>query len=333
MKNRVAISYFFIHGLLEFVCFGYLFTFFANKGLPWLIALSYDFIAFMPQGIIGDLHHRLRKLPLGSIGFVLLLSSLLTISLNRYLSLALIAIGNAFIHEDGAIATALTSKGKLFPGALFVAGGSFGLIIGQLLGTRGLPLFILIVAAIIMEILIIITSKSYDQEGDCPLFALTKENLNSSTVIIVALLVVIARSYIGYAIPIGWKKEVWQALLLFFIMGLGKAGGGYLSDRFGARKVGVLSTIICIPFLLFGKNIMIISIIGVFLFSLTMSITFGMCLSVISNNPGLAFGITTIGLFLGSLPVFIVYPTEQINVILIVSLSLFSALGLYLTLK
>ena len=70
MKNRVAISYFFIHGLLEFVCFGYLFTFFANKSLPWLIALSYDFIAFMPQGIIGDLHHRLRKLPLGSIGFV-----------------------------------------------------------------------------------------------------------------------------------------------------------------------------------------------------------------------------------------------------------------------
>ena len=78
MKNRVAISYFFIHGLLEFVCFGYLFTFFANKSLPWLIALSYDFIAFMPQGIIGDLHHRLRKLPLGSIGFVLVLSSLLT---------------------------------------------------------------------------------------------------------------------------------------------------------------------------------------------------------------------------------------------------------------
>ena len=79
---------------------------------------------------------------------------------------------------------------------------------------------------------------------------------------------------------------------------------------------------------------MTISVIGVFLFSMTMSITFGMLLSVIKENPGLAFGVTTLGLFLGICPVlFFGKFGYLIDSILVVIMSLASAYGLYKTLR
>ena len=89
-------------------------------------------------------------------------------------------------------------------------------------------------------------------------------------IVLTAFMVTTVRSFIGYAIPISWKKELWQSFVMFSAMGTGKALGGILSDRFGARVVGVASTLCCVPFLLVGDNRMLISIIGIFLFSLTM---------------------------------------------------------------
>ena len=131
------------------------------------------------------------------------------------------------------------------------------------------------------------------------------------------------RSYIGYAIPISWNKALWQSFFLFFIMGAGKALGGYLADRFGARRTAFIGTLAAIPFLLFGDQLMVVSCIGVFFFSMTMSITFAMCLSILKTNPGLAFGITTAGLFFGILPAFFMQPGLLVNAVLI---TLFSVL-------
>ena len=55
-----------------------------------------------------------------------------------------------------------------------------------------------------------------------------------------------------------------------------------------------------------GKNkiFSIIFIIGVMFFSMTMAITLGLIVSKLKSTPGLAFGFTTIGLFLGFVPTF-----------------------------
>ena len=106
-------------------------------------------------------------------------------------------------------------------------------------------------------------------------------------------------------------------------MGVGKALGGILADSFGARKVAVISTVLAIPFLCFGDNIMIISLIGVMFFSMTMALTLGILVSVLPKSPGLAFGYTTIGLFLGTAPIFFVKisnPIINIGMIVIMSL-------------
>ena len=71
------------------------------------------------------------------------------------------------------------------------------------------------------------------------------------------------------------------------------------------RKTAIISTLGALPFLIVGDNFMIVSIIGVMFFSMTMAITLGLLVSVLKKAPGLAFGLTTIGLFLGTVPIFI----------------------------
>lgn len=68
---------------------------------------------------------------------------------------------------------------------------------------------------------------------------------------------------------------------------------------------------------------MIISLIGVMFFSMTMAVTLGILVSVLQKTPGLAFGFTTIGLFLGTAPIFFFKILDsRINIIMIVGLSL-----------
>lgn len=334
---NIAWTYFFIHLLVEIVCFQVLFAYFKDVALSGLFSLVYDFLAFVPQSLFGVLLDKHPKLNLGLTGGILMLMStvIMLIDLPSFavIGLILVAIGNAMIHVVGAVATTKVSEGMLSHSAIFVGGGSFGVIIGQTLGNMKYSILISTVLCIITIILIQLSNDAWSEKEEIPEFQLIKKHINPWIVILIAFFVVTVRSWIGYAIPISWKKELWQSFLLFFTMGAGKVLGGILSDKFGAKRVGILSTLLCIPFLLFGNNYMVISIIGVFMFSLTMSITFGILLSAIPNSPGLAFGVTTIGLFIGILPAFFIPLTPIINNILIVLLSILSSIGLSKTLK
>ena len=137
----------------------------------------------------------------------------------------------------------------------------------------------------------------------------------------------------GYGIPTSWNKTTVQLVIFFFIMGLGKALGGILSDLIGIRKTAIMSTLLAIPFLCFGDNIMIVSLIGVMFFSMTMAITLGILVSVLKKSPGLAFGLTTIGLFLGTAPIFFIKLSYIGNIIIIISMSILCALALSYVLK
>lgn len=333
----MGLTYFFIHALVEIVCFSILYDKY-GLGISFTVALFFDYFAFVPQAIIGELNHRFRKLDIGSIG-VVLMSIGIFVSAHSNPSIALtgiciLAFGNCMLHEAGAIATVTVSKGKLFPSALFVAGGSFGLVLGQIIGSMGINRMLLLVLMLVIEVLVLLSNKYWKEAFPLPEFNLIKENHSSWFVITIAFGVTAVRSFLGYAIPMLWKQEVWQTVLLFFIMGFGKAAGGYFSDRIGARKTAVWSTLLSIPFLLIGNRIMLISIIGVCLFSATMSITFGALLSVIKDNPGLAFGVTTLALFVGVVPV-LIWGTfgTLIDSILVISLSLACAYCLNKILK
>ena len=333
---KTGYLYFYVHFIVEIVCFFYLSRVLNNSDIVWIVPFIYDGLAFVPQSIIGYISDKYPKINMGLIGVILLFIAYLIYGLTNmpiYLSLIILAIGNAFLHVSGAEDTLRSSEGKLSPAAIFVAGGSFGVVTGKLLARTSLnPLFMLI--AILTIIPFTLLSRTYiKKDSNTNNFDYVKENLNSNIVILIAVLVVIIRGYMGYGIPTSWNKTTLQLIIFFCTMGLGKALGGILSDIFGIRKIAIISCLLAIPFLCFGDNNMFISLIGVMFFSMTMAITLGILVSKLKKKPGLAFGLTTIGLFLGTAPIFFIKLNMIGNIIVIIVASIICAILLGYVLK
>lgn len=339
MKNKnisnisCGLLYFYIHFITEIVCFFFLGVITKWNIFVWLIPLLYDGLAFVPQSLIGVLKDKYEKLNVSLIGTILLFIGILIYLLfsSTIISLIFVCLGNAFIHIGGAYATINTSKGKLSSSAIFVAGGSFGLITGKLIADI-LPMWILL-PLIVTMIPFILLADTYKKES-IKEFNYANEKLNPLLVIFLVVFVVTVRGYMGYGIPTSWNKTVIQTILLYVFMGTGKAMGGILSDTIGLKKTALISTIGALPFLCFGDNIMIVSLIGVMLFSMSMSITLALLVSIFKGHSGLAFGLTTIGLFLGTAPIFYFKITSSlVNYIMLIVLSLLCAFILNLVIK
>lgn len=300
--------YFYIHFVVEVLCFYVLARLIGDSPFLWIAPLIYDALAFVPQSIIGYFSDKFPKVKIGFIGLFLLTLGFIMFGLNivsPYISIVFVALGNAFLHVDGAVVTLRTSKGKLSHSAIFVSGGSFGVITGKLFGTSMVSFWILVILALSTIPFIILANMYRDECKDENLeFDYASSKVSGGWIILLAIFVVIVRGYMGYGLPTSWNKTVIQTITLYCAMGCGKALGGILADIYGVKKVGILSSLLALPFLLFGDKLMFISLIGVLLFSMTMSITLALIASVLKKAPGLAFGMTTIGLFLGSVPVF-----------------------------
>ena len=339
MKNnglKTGYLYFYVHFIVEVVCFFYLSRVTNNSMIVWLVPFIYDGVAFVPQSIIGYISDKYPKINMGLIGVILLVISYLIYGLTNlpiYLSLIMLAIGNACLHISGAEDALKSSGGKLSPAAIFVAGGSFGVVSGKLLAKVGLNPLILIPFILTIIPFVLLSKKYINKNSNTNNFNYVREDLNPSIVILVAVLVVIIRGYMGYGIPTSWNKTTIQLIIFFCTMGIGKALGGILSDKFGIRKVAIASCLVAIPFLCFGDNIMIISLIGVMFFSMTMAITLGILVSELKKSPGLAFGLTTIGLFLGTAPIFFIKLNMTYNIVVIIVASILCAIALGYVLK
>ena len=312
-KNiTVGYLYAYVHFITEIICFYFIAKVTNNSLTVWLIPFMYDALAFVPQGLIGKFCDNHPRINIGLIGISMLSLAIIMqfyLHTNVFLNLTILCIGNCIMHVAGAESTLRNSNGKLAHSAIFVAGGSFGVVSGRILSGI-IPAWVIAIISLTM-IPFIYWAKKYNteisySEDACKSFKYTNPNIAPFAIIIIATLVVIVRGYMGYGIPTSWNKTTLQTVLLFVIMGIGKALGGILSDSFGIRKVAILSTVLAIPFLCIGDNLMVISLIGVMFFSMTMAITLGILVSVLQKSPGLAFGFTTIGLFLGTAPIFFI---------------------------
>ena len=318
--------YSYIHLITEIACF-YMLNKITNGSLfVWLVPFLYDGLAFVPQALIGYINDKFPKIKFSLIGnsFMILAYFLyFCTSIDKFVSLILLCLGNACIHINGAEITLKCSNGMLSHSAIFVAGGSFGVILGRLLASSFVPFWAIVLLMISMIPFILLAETYNDKENNCKDFDYVNKSISPMVVILVTVFVVIVRGYLGYGIPTSWNKTILQSVLLYFTMGIGKALGGILSDAFGIRNVAVISTVLAIPFLCIGDNMMVVSLIGVALFSMTMSITLAILTSVLKRTPGLAFGLTTIGLFLGTVPIFFVKITDKfINISMISIMSL-----------
>lgn len=343
--KMTAFSYWFVHFSVEVLCFYVLETLFPEFSLlRWIAVLLFDMIAFLTQPVIGLFFEGHRKLKPGLIGGVMLvLGSGFVLIFKAFYPMIIIGLivftfGNAMIHISGALSTARVSEGRLSESAVFVAGGSFGVITGRMLAYSSVSWILPFIPALISIPLMYLVDKrireKYQDDAfdfvKCPLKHDIAGNKPMTMIVTILALIVVARGYIGYGLPTGWNRLSIHTVLLFVFMGLGKMLGGFLADCFGARTVGITSCLLSLPILLVSNEIMWLSLIGIALFSMTMAITLGGLFSVFKDSPGLAFGITTVGLFFGSLPTFFMsMPPQLVCNILNVVMSLFASAGIY----
>ncbi|MBE6758207.1 MAG: MFS transporter [Ruminococcaceae bacterium] len=317
-KFLLGTVYGFIHFSVEVTSFYFLFSRITASPVCWVLALFFDAIAFLSQGILGNLIDRYLKCNIGLIGCLLMMAALWIGA--DVPALVLLALGNAMIHIAGAQHTLRGTKGKIAPNAVFVGGGSFGVITGQLLGGAAsakllvIPLFLMAVSTVAVCVI-----HKRDPLSDTAATLAISADRGASFLVLCTLVAVIVRGYTAYAIPTEWNKAPPQAVALFVCMGIGKILGGVLGDRIGFRRVSMISLLGGLPFLLAGNTNITVSLLGVALFSMTMPVTVAILVSAFPKRVGFAFGITTIGLFLGSAPAFFVRPqtlfAHQITVI------------------
>ena len=331
-SNLIGLLYFLVHFILETTTFYIISSYTTSKSF-WYIAILFDLFAFVPQALIGAISDKYRNINFGLIGVILttVATTLLKLNANYILIVTFLTIGNCFIHVHGAESTLRTSNGKMFPSALFVSGGAFGIITGKLLNKYNITPLIIILANII-SFLIISYTKKYQKEEDNYLdkYNYANPNINIKVSLLLAVFVVAIRSYMGYAIPTSWNDTIYKTILLYCFMGIGKATGGILIDKINIKTAAIVSTVVALPFIIFGNNNMIISLIGIMFFSMTMPVTLAITVSWLKTNPGIAFGLTTTGLFLGSMPLFF-YKVDSLvlNYILLTSLTILSIIILY----
>ena len=288
-----GILFFLVHLSIELVCYTLLYIKFGSN-IATLVVIIYDFFAFVPQAIVGDFHNGHKTMNIGIIGVLCFVLSLILINSQNqflfYLSLFSLSIGNAILHETGAITTISVSDRHIFPSALFVSGGVFGILLSRLLAIANISIYWLLIPIIFILVVVCLTSKEW------------------------------CKVDIVY-MPTGWRKTMFDLVLLYFSLGIGKAVGGLLCDIYGYKFVTIISTLVCIPFIILGNFNMLLSLIGIMLFSMNMSITYALALNVYKQNPGVAFGITTIGLFIGVVPMFFVRMGFEMVTVVLVGLS------------
>ena len=307
---KAAILYFVLHMMNEVVCYFMLYRIFKEPVFILMVALIYNCVAFVPQFFWGALRDLIEKFKPGILSVPLLLSGFLIFFIADakgalfWVSLTLLSVGNALIHISGAELTIRVSDGRLTPVAVFVSGGSFGVILGQILASTSMSYWWIALLCALMLPLVIIGETLYKGNpkecDDCKGFNYVIPGRKAAIVALAAFFIVAVRSYVGYEIPLEWKDTLTESVLLFVFMGIGKALGGVLCDKIGIRKTAFISIIGAMPFLILGNKIMIVSLIGIMFFSMTMAVTVGMAVSVMKIAPGAAFGVTTIAIFAGS---------------------------------
>lgn len=293
------------HLAVDFTCAFLLFRLAA--GAPdWALALLlYNFCAFAMQMPLGAIADRLnRNGVLAAAGCALTaLSALLPVPLPLAIAAGL---GNALFHLGGGLDTLNDSTQKAAALGIFVSPGALGLALGTLCGKAGLlplalpPLILLVLAAAIL----LLCRRTYGSL--CSWNAPPELTCAGRPAAIVPLFgVVVLRSYMGMQQSFPWKAD-W-ALLLTLTLVLGKALGGFLSDRLGPRWASAVS-LTAAGLLYFACALPLPGLLAVLLFNMTMPITLWAAARLLPGAKGFAFGLLTFALFLGFLPSYLGWP-------------------------
>ena len=296
------------HLIIDFSCYVILFGYFlpASSGAQLATGfLMYNTIAFPLQMIFGRCFDRRPSRVPALIGCVLVIAGLLLHG-QPSAAVAVCAAGNALFHVGGGTDSLRYSSGRFARPGIFVAFGALGVSLGTRAGLGRISVWPVILTVLVCGLWILACCGEEEEEEELP--SLGREKGGSAllkapeAVIYLCLVSVIIRSFAGYLISVPWPSEGGWFFLASICAFLGKASGGIAADRFGARLTGVVTLLLCIPLLCLGGESPVLCGLGLILFNMTMAVTAGTIYEKLPGRPGFAFGLTTLGLWLGYLP-------------------------------
>lgn len=310
MKQKTTLAvHTFSHFCVDFSCFTVLFSTFWNEvSEPQLLAvgfLLYNILAFGLQPVFGYLCDRTPRIPAALSGCATVFLGCLP-WMPAWGALVVCALGNAVFHVGGGIDSLVYSGGRMARSGVFVSSGALGVAFGTLAGKAGgspwLPL-VLLLGCILLQLGVLKAPSAAAFQNVAPFGTLCPRR-TGWVVLLACFLAITIRGYVGLAVPIGWNHTALLSLLPGVMGCLGKACGGFLGDRLGARKAGCLSLLLSIPLLCFGYQQVVLCCLGLFFFQMAMPITLCMVAGKLPSHPGLAFGVTTLGLLCGTIPTY-----------------------------
>lgn len=282
--------------------------------------LGYGLLAFGTQPVIGFAADRTGSYrPIAVAGaLAAVVAPLVALVSGGIVPAVVIAgLGNAAFHVGaGAFSLKVTPGRALAPG-LFVAPGAAGLAIGTVAGRAGAsPWPIVGVLAVLTALLAITLRASAARAAFAPHRGPRATNRpipGLEYLLLLVLVVVTVRSFVGTAVAFPWRTEPWMLIAITLAVVAGKALGGVLADRFGRVAAGASTLLVAAPLLVLGATSPILGIAGLLAFNVTMPITLVAIADVMPEHPGSAFGLTCVALIAGAFPALIGLPVATLS--------------------
>jgi len=303
-------TYGIIHAFVDFCCAAMLFSFLGKIEIVFLLQLViiYNSLAFGLQFLFGLAADKFKRYD----GFAIFGCLFLIFGIFLYkvpmASIIFMGVGNALFHVGGGIIALEAGNGRAKLPGLFVAPGAVGLFLGTLLSSaKGFnSIWLGFLPLIGIALMLFITPKKEVQK----VYRNEAKNFAYILIVILILISVCIRSFVGLGYDFAEKNSAVLLYSFVFAIALGKAAGGFLADKFGMYNVAVIGLLLSIPLLKYGF-IPQLAILGMFFFNLTMPITVTALANMMPNFKGFAFGLTTLALLIGYLPVICKYKVSQ----------------------
>lgn len=296
-----------------------------TAGQSFSVIILYDFVAFcwqLPFGMWLDKQIQKNRKYIAGIGMYLIAIAMAAFLLCSaiqdhifvgflILLAAVTGLGNALFHVGAGVDT-LQHSGwptKAAPSGIFVCSGAMGLYLGAKAEGVGGWLLWMMICAMVMLGIFEFTDKGHPIDDDG--IGRRRSGLRMHTqpekkmlrnVAVIALLfvcIIIYRSFLGFAMKYTWRVDFITGLIAVSGIVLGKFFGGILSDRFGWRRAMTVCLVAGAIAAVFSENSLSAGVMTLFLFNMTMPTAMVGLVRIFPDQPGMAFGLNTMALFIG----------------------------------
>lgn len=338
LELKIVLIYSIIHFIVDLSCCILIVNLLSNKIDNKLILFTatiiYNFFAFavqLPVGIIADKIN--KNAIVSAIGCIFIAISFF-ISSNPICATIIAGLGNSMFHVGGGIDVLNISNKKATLSGIFVSTGAMGIFLGgKSVSINFNKYYLIILILIISAIFLISLYEQIKEKVKNETMIIPHVNLNEILIIVCLITTVVIRSYVGLILSFEWKSKFILALISILAVVFGKMLGGIIGDKIGFLKISVISLVFSAICFIFSFNNSILGILAILFFNMTMPITLTALSNILNNNKGMAFGLLTLALFIGAFPTFFGYNKFIFNPIGLFSITIISAIILFIGIK